>query len=362
MSRKQRRHDKFLEDFARDVQAETGQEAAALIEQGILMMRLGQHRGAFETFKKAASQFSWLGDRRNEAIAVSNAGTALLEMNLTRQAKEYQERAIGLMAAVGDRHEEGRMRTLLGTAHVATAHFSDAVTAFQAAVDTCHQTGDWRLELPALSHLASALLLARRFDEAVAVGERELVVVREQAKGAPALVSAALTEIGVALHAAGRSTEAIVMLEDAVKAAQESGDSAVAAVARDRLADVRAGRPAVPDDFVERKRSADPVHRRGDELNDHGLFLLRMEHDAAALVAFREAVAIFQQVGDRHDEAVALCNVGLALSGQRKRAEAVEALERAAELAAAGDDEELRIRIGGHLDQVRDTGATGPLK
>jgi tetratricopeptide (TPR) repeat protein len=353
MSRKQRRHDKFLEDFQRDAQAETRQEASDLTEQGMLLMKRGQHRGAFEMFEKAASQFSWLGDQREEAIAISNAGTALLEMNLNRQAREYQERAIGLMAAVGDRHEEGRMRMLLGTVHVGSAHFSDAVTAFQAAVDTCHQTRDWRLELPALGYLGAALLFARRFDEAVAVRERALVVAREQANGDPALVSAGLTDLGLTLHAAGRSSEAILVLEDAVKRAQEAGNPAVVTAARDRLADVRADRPAITDDVVERKRSDDPVHRRGDELNDHGLFLLRMERDAAALEAFRAAVAIFQQVGDRRDEAVALCNVGLALNGQRKRVEAVEALERATELAAAAGDEKLRIRIGGHLDQVR---------
>jgi hypothetical protein len=53
------------------------------------------------------------------------------------------------------------------------------------------------------------------------------------------------------------------------------------------------------------------------------------------------------------------CNVGLALNGQGKRAEAVEALERAAEFAAATDDEKFRIRIGGYLDQIRATGRQG---
>lgn len=214
--------------------------------------------------------------------------------------------------------------------------FREAIPACEASLrlhenDDLPVTGDPLAKGRALNSLGTALYWADRYRDSIAAHERAVALLR--GAGHELAVCGALTDLGVALRGARRFEEAISAHERSVAIARKAGHSELETIAAQDLERTQAARDGSAQDDPG---DVDASHRAGDVLNDRGLSLLRSGRFEEAEAAFREAVAVFQRLGDRRDEGVALNNVGLCFREQGRHDQAIEILDRALTLVENG--------------------------
>jgi tetratricopeptide (TPR) repeat protein len=230
-----------------------------------------------------------LGDRGNEAAALTILGNALSEVRRFDEAITACQDAAVIYRETGDRHGEGTALNNLGLALREVRRFDEAITAHQDAAATYRETGDRHGEGTALNNLGLALREVRRFDEAITAHQQDLAIFRET--GDRHGEGIALNNLGLALREVRRFDEAITAHQDAAVIYRETGDR----------------------------------HRQGTALNNLGLALREVRRFDEAITAHQDAAVIYRETGDRHGEGAALNNLGLALQGVRRFDEAITA-------------------------------------
>ena len=108
-----------------------------------------------------------LGDRANEAAALTILGSALGEVRRFDEAITAHQDAAAIFRRTGDRHREGTALNNLGLALREVLRFDEAITAFQADIAICQETGDRHGEGITLNNLGGVLRDAGRGQEAV---------------------------------------------------------------------------------------------------------------------------------------------------------------------------------------------------
>ncbi|MFC7547769.1 tetratricopeptide repeat protein [Plantactinospora sp. GCM10030261] len=344
--------------------------------------------------RRLAALYRQAGDRENEADMLLKFCVWASGSRGHPDIVEAGRRAADLYRDLNNPTGEAAALNNLSINLTATGRHDEAVAACARATEIFRRDGDEGLEVAAaLSNLSSALLAAGRYDEAVAAGERSLVIQRELT-GEP-LSGRPLFNLGSALLGTGRITEAITVLEQATDAYRRIGrgeyeDSARpwleadayvelgrAYAAADRSADAaracwraaelfeaagdgdrcRKGLLTACDILCRSGRYADAVEvsRRvlaachSATARPHEAWALA--HLGAALLALgdledsvtqsRHAASIFAELADRnetHGEAMALANVGQALTQLNRTGEAIDAYQRAVAAWRAVDD------------------------
>jgi tetratricopeptide (TPR) repeat protein len=245
-----------------------------------------------------------LGDRANEAIALTILGNALGEVRRFDEAIAAHQDAAAIFRQAGSRHREGMALNNLGLALQEARRFDEAISACQDAAAIFRQAGDRHGEGRALGNLGLALDELRRFDEAIAVHQDAGAIFRET--GDRHDEARALGNLGVALLAVRRHEEAISACQAAGAIFRETGDR----------------------------------HGEGIALNGVCLTLHALRRFAEAISVGQDAAAIFRETGDRHGEGIALNNLGLALQAAGRRAGAISVWQAAAAIFGETGDQE----------------------
>ena len=214
-----------------------------------------------------------LGDKGNEATALTNLGSALRSMRRFEEAISACQDAAAIFRETGYRRGEGEAMINLGAALWELSRFDAAMAVLQDAVAIFRGTGDRLLEGVALDKLGSALQGVGRCEEAITAHQDAAAIYRET--GNRHGVGSTLNHLGLALREVGRPEEAITAHLDAVAIFRETGDR----------------------------------HREGVALNHLGLALREAGRVEEAITAHQDAAVIFRETGDRHYEGIALRNL-----------------------------------------------------
>jgi tetratricopeptide (TPR) repeat protein len=174
-----------------------------------------------------------LGDRANEAVALTILGTALRQLRRFDEAITACQDAAAIFHDTGDRHHEGMALNNLGIALQEVRRFEEAITAHQDAAAIYRDTGDRHREGRALNNLGVALREVRRFDEAITAHQDAAAIYRET--GDRHGEGMALGNLGLALREVRRFDEAITAHQDAAAIFRETGDQHRETIALENL-------------------------------------------------------------------------------------------------------------------------------
>ncbi|MFJ4578035.1 tetratricopeptide repeat protein [Streptomyces echinatus] len=199
-------------------------EAAVCNQLGSALSRGGAAGEAIEPLTRAAHLFRRVGDPTGEAMAWNNLGLAQRRSGDPGLALATHTRARGRFRELGDRWNEGRAQHNIGLALDAGGHHAEAAAAFVLACEL-HRDHDRIYHGDSLSSLGWALYVTGRTDEAIVALQEALRIRREYDNWyATGLTGSNLT---LALEAAGRSAEAAEARAAADEACARAGTRAI---------------------------------------------------------------------------------------------------------------------------------------
>ncbi|MFC7246634.1 BTAD domain-containing putative transcriptional regulator [Catellatospora aurea] len=221
---------------------------------------------------------------------------------------------VAAASGCGDPGAEGLMRSGLGVALIMTRRFDEALDVLQSALALTRRTGDVRGEGHVHNNIAVAHAGLRRHDAAVEAYQQALAL--HTASGNALGMALGLNNIGDAYVRMGRAELSLEYLARALPAARELGNARLEAAALSGLGQAH----AALGDFgtaLDHLRQALAVRRhRGDRRheadtrNTIGVTQLRRGDHGAALDEFGRALELSREIADRHLEASALANLG----------------------------------------------------
>ncbi|MFD0598534.1 BTAD domain-containing putative transcriptional regulator [Catellatospora coxensis] len=221
---------------------------------------------------------------------------------------------VAAAARCGDPGAEGLMRSGLGVALIMTRRFDEALDVLQSALALTRRSGDARGEGHVHNNIAVAHAGLRRHDAAVEAYQQALAL--HTASGNALGVALGLNNIGDAYVRMGRAELSLEYLDRALPAARELGNARLEAAALSGLGQAHAALGDF-DAALDRLRQALSVRRhRGDRRheadtrNTIGVTHLRRGDHHAALDEFGRALELSREIADRHLEAGALANLG----------------------------------------------------
>ena len=328
-------------------------EAGALSNLGSALQGVRRFEEAITALQEAAAICRQTGDRHSEGVALNNLGNALQGVRRFEEAITAHQEAGAIYRQTGDRRGQGGALNNLGNALREARRFEEAITALQEAAVIYRQTGDRHGEGMALNNLGNALREARRFEEAI-TAHREAAVIYRQT-GDRHGESSALNNLGGALREVRRFEEAITAHEEDLAICREIGDRRGEGMALNNLGSALQGVCRFDEAITAHQEAAaicretGDWHSKGEALNNLGLALQGVCRFEEAITAHREAVAICRETDDRHGEGVALNNLGLALHGVSRFKEAITAYQDAAAIWTETGDRHGRGSALGNL-------------
>ncbi len=340
-----------------------------------------------------------LGNRADAAKWAIRLGTTLMAMDKPQRAAEAYARGQQHSRSLNDPRIEQRALGGLGVAYTALDRPADALENLVAALKIARQTGDmprqaqwlasigqalWKFDQPteAIESLNESLGIARRLDDIALQADLlalegeifdktgQLPRSRESYHRALELSRRfddkdqqieLLTALGGIAAKAQQFSQANAQFTQALQLAIETGDRASGARLQGRLGKLAQQQRDLPKAFDHYRRAVD-LAETIDAPRLTGQLLLQLagiQHaigDPAAANTYRRALAIAQQLGDVHREALIRLNLGTLLCTDGRRADGLDHLYQAADLAAeigALDPslgqriEETIIRVGG---------------
>jgi tetratricopeptide (TPR) repeat protein len=295
-------------------------EAAALTSLGAALVWVRRFDEAITTLQEAVAIFRETGDRREEH-ALNNLGVALREARRFDEAVTALQDAAAICRETGDRHGEAMALNNLGNALQEVGRFDEAITAHQDAAAIHRETGNRHGEGMALGNLGTALREVRRFDEAITACQQDLDISRET--GNRHGEGMALANLGTTLREVRRFDEAITACQEAGAIFRETGDRHGEGIALNNLGTTLREARRFDEAITVYKQDLDICretgdrHGEGETLDDLGTALREMRRFDEAITAHQDATAIFRETGDRHGEGVALGSLELARAAQK---------------------------------------------
>ncbi len=267
-----------------------------------------------------------LGDRSNEAMALSNLGNALRYEHRFDEAVAALREAEAIYRETGDRDGEHMARSTRELALWEVRSLERTIAEDQRHLLMCRETGDRHGEANALNHFGIALQELRRFDEAISAFQEAATIFKDISNQRGRV--AALTNLGHALHDERRYNEAITTYQEVLAIAREIGDRDDEAMALKYLdtaklallpPEVRQPAEAVTAcmEAVATYKVTGDRHGEAAALNDLGIALRKVGRFGAAITAYQEAAAIFKEIGDERNERIALASLRAASAARR---------------------------------------------
>lgn len=275
----------------------------ALRQGAAVLADAGDFQAALDTSQEMLSLALRLGDRRNQAFALSEIASAREMLGEPGSAKVFYEQSLAIWNELGDLI--GRAPTLnnLGRWHYRAGEMQRALELYEQARRDGEQLGD-----------ATGQAFALRGIGAVYVALREPAIASAYLQNALKLLAAdhrhkaeTLALIANAHATAGETRRALLLLSVASVLQRRAGDQAGRAVT----------------------------------LTSLGKLHYQLREHATALDLHRAALSLFQRVGDRASEATVWNNLGWIYSERGQIREAIECYRRAMFLARAVGDRDL---------------------
>lgn len=159
----------------------TSSQAAALNDQGAVLLEQGSQAEALTFTGKALNLARLSGDTRTEAAALSNLGKIYVKSGSLASAEVANREAIRLYQETGDRSGLTKALLQLGNVALAGDHPSEARTAFSEALSTARQSRDRASEANALygliqvnSSMQALIEAESKLQQVLESSEREL--------------------------------------------------------------------------------------------------------------------------------------------------------------------------------------------
>jgi len=157
-------------------------EAAALVDLGIVTMNEGDLKKAVAHLEKAVELSRQLGNKAREIDALHNLGYALLAMGQAAAARQVLQEALQLVRQVGDRYAEKLIVERLGVAHANMRDPAGALTLLNHALEMTRAVGDRQQETRVLWNQAIAYADLNQRDQAIARAQESIELLRKLGK------------------------------------------------------------------------------------------------------------------------------------------------------------------------------------
>lgn len=172
--RKARRFDEAILAYMRSlgICRELGEpygEGQALMNLGVVRHELRHFDEAISVHRQSLEIFRQLGDESGEALALMNLGSALREKNRFDEAMEVHAFGLKLYRQLGNRQGESMALGNLGITLRKLGRFDEAMAKHAQDLKICRQLGDRHGEGNALSNLGLVLAAKRQFGKARAL-------------------------------------------------------------------------------------------------------------------------------------------------------------------------------------------------
>ena len=157
-------------------------EAAALTDLGVLSLNNGNAQAAVTLLDQALTIARELGDQSREADVLGNLGMAALATGDCRRAFELFQKELASARALRDPFAEKLALEHLGIVNARRQDFATAASFFVPALALARQVRDQRQETTLLWHLAILHAELGQRDQAIAVAEASLDLLRSMGK------------------------------------------------------------------------------------------------------------------------------------------------------------------------------------
>ncbi len=317
----------------RPLLARSSTQPAAWVALGRSALLRHQPAEAESLFRCAWNRCRDLGDAAGELVAAEQLGSAIHVAGRSKEAEPILARALELaqaqgapMAAAFLRYEHGRAQHYTRASAAPAEELGRAILEARA-LDLPLWEGD--------AELALSIWHRGRMDLDACLEHRQAALVAYQKAGDPLRESRALRHIGVVRKLRGELTQALLTLREAEAMARRAGASGEVGLCLNDIAGVynlvgdydrssRLCRDALR--AVDTDGTAD---WRASVLANLGVNSIDQGRPAEALDFYEQALAAFQEVGDRRGESVVLVNAGRCYCLQGQTAPGIRRLERA---------------------------------
>ncbi|MCC9686584.1 AfsR/SARP family transcriptional regulator [Streptomyces sp. MNU103] len=253
-----------------------------------------------KTARAACEAAAALGDARAEVRARVTVAQVLSQAGRFEAAEEETMRADALLREADDPWANGTAPNQLGIIATCTARYADAEGYFLRAIDAFRADGNRPGEASAVCNLSRALASMGRSNEAVELARRGVEIY--DALGMSMRVANARYASGIVLSQAGRTSEALAQLDEALCIFAENRQSLWEGTTHYRIAEVhlRAGRPARAARHAEQALAMGCIG--GDWMRANALTLLgraldTLDQGDRARACWREALTLYDETG-----------------------------------------------------------------
>ena len=268
-------------------------EAVTLTSLGAVYLQLERYRQAIASLEAFLPLAPRLNDRRMTAQVLSNLGIADAALGNYARAIASQQQAGKLMQTLGDRQGLGQVLVNLGNVFEAVGDYDKATIAYQQSLKIARQANNPASEGVALGNLGSVYSKLGQYDDAIAAQQRSLELAKTTGNRSGQAV--ALLNLGTAYHARGDRTRAIDYYTDSLVIAKQ---------------------------LNHRKQTA-------EALGSLGLAYEDLKDYTKSIADYEQSLAIVQTLDDPQLAGLTLNNLGHALFGAGKLAEAERRLREA---------------------------------
>jgi tetratricopeptide (TPR) repeat protein/DNA-binding SARP family transcriptional activator len=235
--------------------------ASTLSHSGIACWHLGRYAQATAHLRDALARYREAGDRRGEAKTLNNLGRTHHHSGRHAEALDAYTRSLQIFREIGGAQNEAILCHNIGTVHHANGSFGEALAACRRALAIYRSIGDLPDEADVLNDIGAIYSSAACYDEARAHHGKARRIAEEIKNLSQQVV--ALRNIADICRCLGEHSAAFKHYDEALRLAREIGD----------------------------------LYEEGKIIEGIAESTLSTQRPAAARIAFRQALDIFEQLG-----------------------------------------------------------------
>lgn len=248
--------------------------SGTMMDVANLYLQQAEWSKAIETYQQGLADFRHLGDRHQEAMTLSNMAIAQRRQGQLNEAITSLEDSLQITRDIGDRLGETSARHNIGRIYIEQEKWEKAEQVFIQTQKSFHELGSRKFEVQALGSLGEVYLHLKQWNKALEKFQEVLLIFQQM--GNRYNEAYTLGGIGDVYLALERWDEALENYQGFLSLAGEIKDQQGEAEALKRLGDF----------YLERGPAA-----QADEY-------------------YAEALAIYQRLGNGHEEGVVLVSRG----------------------------------------------------
>lgn len=303
---------------------------------------LGQYAQALEFYRQALAIRREVGDREGEWATLTDMGAASEGLDRYPQALEFYQRSLAIIQSLGDRSSERLRLNEIGSVHFRLGQYPQALAVYQQALTIQRELRDREGEGTTLGNIGVVYVNLGQYAKALEAYRQALAIFDELQvyQGAKATI---LNNLGGLYFSIGQYKEALESTQQALGIFNQFSDrpDAAAAFTEMKLLYDVVGQYAAP---VEFSRSDIALRRdvgtalspaslvqvgQAATLNNTGRVYRSLGQYDSALKLHQQALAIYQELGDRPGEATTLNNLGQVYANFKQADQALQFYQQA---------------------------------